>query len=183
MEFIFDEHKATQAAAYLLRRGGGRMRYMKLIKLLYLADRTALIETGSPITGDRFVAMKLGPVLSRVLDLIKNPAPAAESIWQCSIACEGFDVVLVEDAGVDQLSEYTEMVLGRIFDQYGQESEWSLSDLTHLLPEWTNPGTSVLPIDPADILRDGGYGEDELRMAISQADAVYRLRTALSELA
>lgn len=61
MEFIFDEHKATQAAAYLLRRGGGRMRYMKLIKLLYLADRTALIETGSPITGDRFVAMKLVP--------------------------------------------------------------------------------------------------------------------------
>ena len=183
MEFIFDEHKATQAAAYLLKRDGGRMKYMKLIKLLYLADRTALIETGSPITGDRFVAMKLGPVLGRVLDLIKNPAPQAESIWQCSIACEGFDVLLVQDAAVDQLSEYSEMVLGRIFDQYGQESEWSLSDLSHLLPEWSNPGTSVLPIDPADILRDEGYGEDELRMAIDQADAVYRLRTALSELA
>jgi len=32
----FNEVKATQAAARLLRNRGGRMSYMKLIKLLYL---------------------------------------------------------------------------------------------------------------------------------------------------
>ena len=35
----FNEVKATQAAARLLRNRGGRMKYLKLIKLLYLADR------------------------------------------------------------------------------------------------------------------------------------------------
>jgi hypothetical protein len=33
----FNERKATEAAAYLLKLRGGRMSYMKLIKLLYLA--------------------------------------------------------------------------------------------------------------------------------------------------
>ena len=35
-EMRFNEVKATQAAARLLRNRGGRMSYMKLIKLLYL---------------------------------------------------------------------------------------------------------------------------------------------------
>ena len=37
----FREDKATQAAALLLEWAGGRMNYMKLIKLLYLALRNA----------------------------------------------------------------------------------------------------------------------------------------------
>ena len=64
----FNEVKATQAAARLLRNRGGRMSYMKLIKLLYLADREALSRWGRPITTDKYVSMDKGPVLSRVLD-------------------------------------------------------------------------------------------------------------------
>ena len=78
MEFFFDERKAAQAASVLLDRHEGRMPYIKLLKLLYLADREALIETGLPITGDRFVSLKFGPVLSRVLDLIKDSSPGRE---------------------------------------------------------------------------------------------------------
>ena len=40
VEFIFDERKAAQAAAHLLRRHGSSMWDIKLIKLLYLADRS-----------------------------------------------------------------------------------------------------------------------------------------------
>ncbi len=53
----FNERKATQAAAYLLQMRGGTMSYMKLIKLLYLADRAALVRFGRPITTDRYVSM------------------------------------------------------------------------------------------------------------------------------
>ncbi|MGE0134681.1 MAG: hypothetical protein AB7L91_10365 [Dehalococcoidia bacterium] len=48
MQFVFDERRAAQAAAQLLELRGGRMPYMKLIKLLYWADRESLIETGTP---------------------------------------------------------------------------------------------------------------------------------------
>lgn len=58
MRFI--EAKATQAAARLLRNRGGKMSYMKLIKLLYLADREALAQWGRSITTDTYVSMDKG---------------------------------------------------------------------------------------------------------------------------
>jgi len=42
MKLRFDEAKATQAATLFLKLRGGRMHYIKLIKLLYLLDREAL---------------------------------------------------------------------------------------------------------------------------------------------
>jgi uncharacterized phage-associated protein len=70
LNLSFDESKATEAAAFLLSRSDQTMNYMKLIKLLYLADREALIRWGRPISTDRYVSMKHGPVLSNVLNLI-----------------------------------------------------------------------------------------------------------------
>jgi uncharacterized phage-associated protein len=76
MRLRFNEAKATQAAARLLRNRGGTMSYMKLIKLLYLADREALASWGRPITTGNYVSMDKGPVLSHVLDRInEGPSP------------------------------------------------------------------------------------------------------------
>ncbi len=69
MRLRFNERKATQAAAHLLKLRGGEMSFMKLINLLYLADRSALLQWVRPITTDSYVSMDRGPVLSRVLDL------------------------------------------------------------------------------------------------------------------
>jgi len=49
----FNERKATEAASVLLRLRGGQMSHLKLIKLLYLADREALDRWSVPITHDR----------------------------------------------------------------------------------------------------------------------------------
>lgn len=71
--FAFKFDKALQAAAYLLRRETCReMNYMRLLKVLYLADRESIRESGAPITGDKIAAMERGPVLSGVFDLIKG---------------------------------------------------------------------------------------------------------------
>jgi len=40
------------------------MHYVKLIKLLYLADREALLRWGAPITTDRYVSMTMDPPLA-----------------------------------------------------------------------------------------------------------------------
>ena len=177
MEFFFDERKAAQAASVLLERHGGSMPYIKLIKLLYLADREALIETGLPITGDRFVSMKYGPVLSRVLDLIKEPSPAEDSVWHGYIVRSGYDAVLVDSAESDHLSEYDESVLQGIFESYGGGKEWDVVTRTHALPEWTDPGRSAIPIDPEDILRFAGFSDEEVQTATTEAAATYKLRT------
>lgn len=180
MEFFFDERKAAQAACVLLDRHGGPMPYIKLVKLLYLADRESLIETGSPITGDRFISMKYGPVLSRVLDLIKESEPAEDSIWHGYVLRAGYDAVLSTAAESDRLSEYEEGVLGRIFESQGREKEWDVVTRTHALPEWTDPGTHAVPIEPEAILRYAGYTDDEVQAAAEQAEAVLSLRTSLA---
>jgi hypothetical protein len=55
IRFVFDEKKALQAAAYLLKLNGGTMDYRKLVTLMYLADRELLITIGRTITGDEMV--------------------------------------------------------------------------------------------------------------------------------
>ena len=46
------EEKAAQAAALFLLKAGGPMPHLKLMKLLYIADRESYRRRGSPITGD-----------------------------------------------------------------------------------------------------------------------------------
>jgi len=46
MNLPFDETKATQVASRILKMRGGRMHYLKLIKLLYIIDREALQRWG-----------------------------------------------------------------------------------------------------------------------------------------
>ena len=59
----FNERRATEAAARFLKLRGGRMSYLKLIKLIYFLDREALLRWGRPVTGDRYVSMDNGPVV------------------------------------------------------------------------------------------------------------------------
>ncbi|WP_252150197.1 hypothetical protein, partial [Escherichia coli] len=40
--FMFNEEKVAQMAAYLLKKHGGSMRFIKLMKLMYLSDRKAM---------------------------------------------------------------------------------------------------------------------------------------------
>ena len=118
----FNEVKATQAAARLLRGRGGRMSYMKLIKLLYLADREALGRWGRSITADTYVSMDKGPVLSHVLERInEGSSPDDPSFWAQHIVSVGnYEVELNEDPAGDALSEAEDEVLDEVFKVHGQ---------------------------------------------------------------
>src|ERR1039458_10342675 len=135
MRFIFDERKAAQAAALLLSRHGGHLNYMKLIKLLYLADRRALIARGLSITGDRMVAMKNGPVLSAILDLINWGSTDEQSPWleYISVPSEYEVRLLNPDIDYKALSSYEQRVLTGIDERFGEFDKWSLVRYTHTL--------------------------------------------------
>lgn len=45
--------------------------FHKLFKILYFAERKHLAMYGRPITGDRYIAMKAGPVPSDIFDILK----------------------------------------------------------------------------------------------------------------
>ena len=60
MHFRFDFDKTLQAAGVLLDADDNHMEFMRLVKLLYIADRELLATTGRTLTGDRVVALKTG---------------------------------------------------------------------------------------------------------------------------
>ena len=163
MPFDFDRTKATQAAAFLLKRSSRRREsYMKIIKLLYIADRESLRETGRPITGDRFVAMKKGPVLSEVLNLIKGTS-ANSAGWDKFFQTHrfSFEVELVVDPGIGKLCRYETDKLAEIWERYKHHGKWRVVDLTHEFPEWkkNDPGNSMRPIPLSDVLEAVGVSD------------------------
>lgn len=136
------------------------MSYMKLIKLLYIADRTSLLQFGKPITMDRWYSMKLGPVLSNVLNLITDPSRVdSKGTWSQLISPPLGDRevrLLVDDIPNDRLSSAEEKLINETFDLYGHHSRWKLVDMLHdgqIAPEWKEPPQgSRIPITLQDVL-------------------------------
>jgi uncharacterized phage-associated protein len=68
----FQNHgkKATQAVARLIQKSGAPIDYLRLVKLVYLADRRSIIERGIPIVGGKYYSMGKGPVISEVMNFV-----------------------------------------------------------------------------------------------------------------
>jgi uncharacterized phage-associated protein len=172
MPFPFDTMKTIQAAAVLLRRAEPHHaeNYMKLIKLLYLADRRSLQETGRPITGDQYVVMKRGPVVSRVLDLIKDRSFESPE-WSRFIVRDRNNVELRADPGNGKLCRYEIDVLHQVWEQHKDTDPFDLVEELHRLPEIKKNrpegnGANDLPL--IDILEAVGREDD---LAAIEADA------------
>ena len=158
LNLSFDESKATEAAAFLLSRSDQTMNYMKLIKLLYLADREALIRWGRPISTDRYVSMKHGPVLSNVLNLISFGSLSEKTGSWSSL--------------ISKLSVAERKLLDEIWGKYGALDEWDLVDLLHDVGEWQDPHGTSVPISYSEILRAGGRSEDFIAAVEGELSAV-----------
>jgi len=150
------------------------MKYLKLVKLLYLADREALLRWGRPITTDRYVSMDKGPVVSRIYSLIsEEPQPGSESFWRRHITnVPDWDVQLSVDPSDDELSLIEEELLSEIFRMHGHKNRWRLVEETHNLPEWIDPFGSSMPIEYRDILRAGEKTESEVAEIESELESI-----------
>jgi uncharacterized phage-associated protein len=164
MQFRFQPLRAAQVAGVLVRRAGGRLNYTKLLKLMHLADRKSLLETGEPITGDSVVNMKNGPVLSNVYRCINNEAPQCET-WQACFRKEEYDLVWTgTDPGNSELSEYDIEILEALHKQYASYTYSRMIDVAHRLPEWVDPApANRTSVSPEAILRAQGASPEKIR--------------------
>lgn len=161
----FDERKTAAAAAVLLKEAGGRMKYLRLIKLLYLADRESWLEFNRPITGDSYVAMKRGPVLSQTFDLIRREPGAGPWAQTIETDTDNREVRLKGEPDLGPLSDAEIEILKAAYRLHAEMDRWKLCDLTHALPEWKDPGRSSNPISPEDILAALGKSDEEIEEA------------------
>lgn len=155
-------------AAFLLDHGKGRMSYLKLMKLLYLADRESMRRHGEPISGDRYVSMDQGPVLSQTLDLINGAVEFEQNGWGHWIADKAdYEVSLRRKVSRDMLDELSEAeleTLEAIYAKFGKWNKWKLRDYTHrYCTEWKDPQGSSIPIENIDIFRALGRTSAEAK--------------------
>ena len=143
----FDERKTTQLAARFLAEADNRMEYIRLIKLLYIADREALRNWGYPLTGDEYYSLKHGPIVSNVYDLITaDPNYVNRSYWSSYIRTEGFHAILETEPPLEDISKAEIELVQKIHARYRSVSTWDLIDEMHKeFKEWQDPGNSRIP--------------------------------------
>lgn len=126
--------KIVEVILYLVQKSP-LTRY-QIVKFFYLADREHLRKYGRPVTYDRYVAMKAGPVASTAYDLIKGsrihgidnenlPFEITEIGAHWGIANPKRDVNL------ELFSKSDMKVLDEIFESYHDRSFDELYELTH----------------------------------------------------
>ncbi len=152
---------------------------MKLIKLLYLMDREALLRWARPVTNDCYYSMRLGPVLSEVHDLItEQPLPDQPTFWSTHISDPAhYEVELKSDAGDGELSEAEEDLIQEIHSKYGPYAPFDLVKLLHqTLPEWKEVQEGRVPILYSEILAAGNKTPEQIAAIESELDSLSRIQ-------
>ena len=170
VRYVFNEEKAAEAASYLLSLSNGYMPYMKLLKLLYIADRKYLSQYHASITTDFYYSLPKGPVATAIYDCIRHPEDyPPDSPWNRSIVTDrpSHSLILKKPFEAAWTSEEEREILKEVFEEYKDTDQFSLSELTHSFPEWKDPEGSRIPLFIEDILDSTIPDENERREALA----------------
>lgn len=174
----FSERKVAQMAAYFLSRTDGNLPILKLMKLLYLADRKSLELYGMPISGDRMVSMPHGPVLSRTYDLMTGSSPSGDDGWECWIADREAHSVSLKPCEGQQAPDFSDLsdadieVLEAVQSDFGSMGKWQIRDYTHdHCAEWKDPQGSSYPIFYKDVFLALGRSQEDALAAQQEIES------------
>lgn len=156
IEFTYERDRASQAVLWLLHRHGGSLDKLKLVKLVFLADREHLARYGRPVVGGCYFAMLHGPVCSELLDDINQSGSAAPPSGGPPFNLHGTQVQSRGPATEEMLSESDIEILHEVDRRFGQMDPFRLRDYTHSLKVWQDnyqKNTSI-PIPYEDFFLD-----------------------------
>jgi uncharacterized phage-associated protein len=114
---------------------------MYLLKLLYFADRYHIRHFGYAASGDKYIAMRYGPVASAAKDILQGKMPNSANSAEISLINDDveplseFDFLLIKQEE-DELSESFKQALDFSLDKFGTFTQYELSSIAHVYPEW-----------------------------------------------
>lgn len=139
---MIETHTAIETIFYLLKKTGPADK-IKLIKLVYLADKYHLLRYGRTVTGDEYFAMEHGPVGSTIKDVLgfddlyltENERSYLEKLIERSDA-NWFSSKEGAVCEFGMLSDTDKEALNFVIDKFSSMGQWDLRDYTHEYPEW-----------------------------------------------
>ena len=134
---------------------------LKLIKLIYLAERLSFARRARPMNFDDFFSLPHGPIASSALNGINGRA--GDEAWT-PIKVTGNKVSLEKEIGTDHLSQNDLRILEDVWSQFGKMSGTQLRNWTHAnCPEYVEVDAGRASITYDEILAAVGNGEaDEI---------------------
>lgn len=177
---LFDIEKLVGFAAYIMKKlDVDSMKYIMLIKLMYLSDRKFVELYDSTISNDDFVSMPKGPVLSRLLNLIRNDScENLQKTWNEYFSTSFNDIRMNENFAMEKINKLSraEMkVIDDVVEKYGNWDRWALiNEVMHKLPEWEDPNGSSRPISLRKMMLALGKSEDEIKAAVEEIELYER---------
>lgn len=151
-----DYKKITQIINYLIRKDerAASMPELKVIKLVWAADRYHIRKYARTVSEDRYVAMKNGPVGS----MTKDVAEFSDNGFS-NISSDDFDYIgayisfekvnergllsSINDVDYDELSDTDKEALDFAWENFGKYDWRTLVDITHKYPEWKKHQTAL----------------------------------------
>ena len=167
MNFPFDAIKVTEVACLFIRREGGSMNVMKLVKLVYLLDRLSIARRGIPVVGGTYFALPNGPITSELLDVVNAGSLGGGTgcRWDEFISDRhGHLVELRAEATTDDLAPSELDLIDEVYAEHGGKDQWGLRDWTHLhCAEWTplEQGRELITVE--SIAQHVGKGDEDIR--------------------
>jgi len=134
----FNYKKSVQALNYLAVLEGGAINYMKALKLIWLSDRYHLRNHGRTITGDKYFALKNGPVASFTKDIIiKKHITEEQSEYSATfVRVNGYALSTISAPNINVFSQKELEVINTVYESYKNMTEFEISEFSHNFPEW-----------------------------------------------
>lgn len=179
MNFPNVERKATDAVARLIEKCGGEADYLRIIKLIYLADRKSILTRGIPIVGGRYFSMKRGPVIGEVMGFVNcRNAPR----WKGFISARKGNVInLTAIPKYESLTESELEILDSVVKEHTTRSTDELVTWCHKhCPEYEHVDSGRKVIELESILKKERIPSIQIQRISERAAQLSDLKAVLA---
>lgn len=130
---------------YYLLKNLGSTDKLKLVKLVYFADKFHLIKYGRTITNDEYWAMDHGPVGSNIKDILEYDVVLTISENERQYATKFFSKIGENEFSANKIEEIPKFkflsetdieALDFVIQHFGKMGTWAIRDYSHKYPEW-----------------------------------------------
>jgi len=124
------ENKLINMIVYFVFRSPNhKVNRLKLMKLLWLADRLHLNKYGRLISGNSYHALPHGPVPSEALDMSRKAISDKFEVHGKTISTN-------KDFNSDYFSNSDKEIMHEVWEKYNAYNSAKLKNMSHKFPEW-----------------------------------------------